>query len=80
MDNAPVLRDQLEARLRELEQDYAVGERRLRQLDLEQAHLRETLLRLSGAMQVLRELLDPDAVDSVSAATHETDVARERDT
>lgn len=53
------MREQLEARLTELEQEYAFGERRLRDVDLEQARLREALLRMSGAVQVLRELLDP---------------------
>jgi uncharacterized coiled-coil protein SlyX len=52
------VRDQLEARLQELDQDYAVGERRLRDLDQQQVQLRETLLRIAGAIQVLRELLE----------------------
>ena len=53
------MREQLEARLAELEQEYQIGELRLRDVDLQQARLRETLLRMSGAIQVLHELLDP---------------------
>ena len=51
------MREQLEARLSELEQEFQIGELRLRDVDLQQARLRETLLRLSGAIQVLHELL-----------------------
>ena len=53
------MREQLEARLTELEQEFEIGEQRLRNIDLEQARLRETLLRMSGAIQVLREILEP---------------------
>ena len=53
------MREQLEARLAELEQEFLVGERRLREIDAQQALLRETLLRMSGAIQVLKELLEP---------------------
>jgi predicted nuclease with TOPRIM domain len=52
------MREQLEARLTELEQEYQTGEQRLRDVDLQQARLRETLLRISGAIQVLHELLE----------------------
>lgn len=60
------MREQLEARLTELEQEYEFGERRLRDVELEQARLRETLLRMSGAIQVLRELLEPSGTASDS--------------
>ena len=50
-------REQLEMRLQELQQDFEVGERRLRDLEAQQAQLRDTLLRIDGAIQVLRELL-----------------------
>ena len=52
------MREQLEARLTELEQEFQVGEQQLRDVDLQQARLRETLLRISGAIQVLHELLE----------------------
>jgi hypothetical protein len=54
------VREQLEARLSELQKDFDVGEKRLRDLESEATHLRETLLRISGAIQVVKELLiDP---------------------
>ncbi len=60
------MREQLEARLLELEQEFEIGEQRLRDVDLEQARLRETLLRMSGAIQVLRELLEPPGTSNGS--------------
>ncbi len=58
---ANTLRQQLEGRLLELQDELAVGERRLRTLEMEQAQLRDTLLRISGAIQVLQELLEHQA-------------------
>ena len=45
--------------------EFRTGEARLRELELETARLRETLLRISGATQVLQELLDAGADDGV---------------
>lgn len=52
------MRDQLQARLAELEAEIEIGERRWHEVDMQQARLRETLVRMSGAIQVLRELLE----------------------
>jgi hypothetical protein len=54
------MRDQLESRLAELRQEYQLGEGQLRKLVEQEAGLRETLLRISGAMQMLQELLSSD--------------------
>jgi hypothetical protein len=56
-------REQLELRVRELQDEFAVGERRLRGLEQEQAQLRDTLLRISGAIHVLQELLGSTPAD-----------------
>lgn len=52
------MRERLEARLEELRGELIAGETRLRELEAEEAGLRETLLRISGAAQVVRELLE----------------------
>ena len=52
------MREQLQARLAELEQEFEIGEQQLRDIDLQQARLREALLRISGAIQVLREIIE----------------------
>jgi predicted nuclease with TOPRIM domain len=61
------MRDQIKARLAEMEQEIEIGERRWHEVEQEQVRLRETLLRMSGAIQVLRELLEasdhPDGTD-----------------
>ena len=51
------MQEQLEARLEVLRKEFETGQGRLRDLEMQEAHLRETLLRISGAIQVLEELL-----------------------
>jgi predicted nuclease with TOPRIM domain len=51
------LREQLELRLEELKREFETGQVRLRELEAQAAQLRETMLRISGAIQVLEETL-----------------------
>ncbi len=51
------MQEQLQERLGALKKEFATGQARLQELEMEQVHLRETLLRISGAIQVLEELL-----------------------
>ncbi len=51
------MREQIQSRLAELKKEFEIGQVKLRELDGQQAHLRETLLRISGAIQVLEEML-----------------------
>ena len=46
----------LEQRLAELEKEFELGQEQMAALDRQRAELRDTLLRISGAIQVLREL------------------------
>ena len=48
---------QLEKRLDQLRQEFASGQNQLAELDQKRANLRDTLLRISGAIQVLEETL-----------------------
>jgi predicted nuclease with TOPRIM domain len=52
------MQEQLQERLEALKKEFATGQARLQELDIQQGHLRETLLRISGAIQVLEELLE----------------------
>lgn len=61
------MREQIETRLQQLRAELESGQRLLGELEAQQASLRSTLLRISGAMQVLEELLD--GTSSVSSPT-----------
>ena len=51
------LQEQLKARLEELKREFELGQTKLRELEAQETRLRETLLRISGAIQVLEEVL-----------------------
>jgi predicted nuclease with TOPRIM domain len=51
------MQEQLQKRLGELKKEFEAGQARLRELETEQAYTRETMLRISGAIQVLEEAL-----------------------
>ncbi len=52
------MRERAQERLSELKQEYLAGEAQLRELVQQEMSLRETLLRISGAIQVLEEIID----------------------
>lgn len=58
------MREQMEARLAALKREYAVGETQLRREEQQVNSLRETLIRMSGAILVLEELLTTAAPDA----------------
>jgi predicted nuclease with TOPRIM domain len=67
--------DRVQARLEELRAEFETGQRRLAELETQRAQLTETLLRISGAIQVLEELgsngaatgpVGPEIVESAS--------------
>ncbi len=62
------MREQLQARLDELKSQYQLGEGQLRELGRQEAALRETLLRITGAIQVLEELLSARRTRTATAA------------
>lgn len=51
------MRDQLQERLQELRNEYATGQRKLQEVEAQRMQLSETMLRISGAIQVLEEVL-----------------------
>jgi prefoldin subunit 5 len=71
----------LEKRLQELRREFKAGEAQLEDLDRRRAQLRDTLLRISGAIQVLEELLNSEQEgnqESVNAENHEMEPAATR--
>ena len=61
------MQQQLEARLQALKSEFETGQKMLAEQEAQQAQLRNTLLRISGALQALHEL--KEAFASVDAAT-----------
>ena len=51
------MREQAKLRLEELKKEFETGQSQLQELDRQQTRLRETLLRISGAIQILEEML-----------------------
>lgn len=51
------MKQQLEQRLKELNAEFEAGQKALADMEFKQTNLRNTLLRISGAMQVLQEEL-----------------------
>jgi hypothetical protein len=49
----------IEGRLSELKREFESGQKLLRELEAKQVEVRDTLLRIGGAIQVLEELLRP---------------------
>ena len=62
----------LAQRLHELRQEFARGEEQLTELDRKRAQVRDTLLRISGAVQVLEELLHEGNAERGAPASAET--------
>jgi hypothetical protein len=60
------MKDKIEQRYNALKAEYDAGQKMLADLDSRRANLTSTLLRIEGAMQVLKEMMDqaqppPDA-------------------
>jgi hypothetical protein len=51
------IREQILARLEELEQEFETGQAELDKVEKQRTYLREKMLQISGAIQVLQELL-----------------------
>ncbi|MCA9873027.1 MAG: hypothetical protein KC441_05215 [Anaerolineales bacterium] len=56
----------LEQKLQELRYEYAKGQQQLAQLDQRRQELRDTMLRISGAIAVLEELQETAVVEAES--------------
>ena len=63
------MRTRLEQRLKELKAEFESGQKVLLELEKQQASVRETLLRISGAIQVLEEELASSEQPTAPLAT-----------
>ncbi len=80
-ENEPQVRDQVRARLASLHAEFEKGQADLDAVERQRGYLRETLLRIDGAVQVLRELdaslADQLVDDRTPASGRATDSDRE---
>ncbi len=51
------MKEQIEARINELKLEFEEGNKMLEELDMKRAGLEQTILRISGAIQALEELM-----------------------
>lgn len=58
------MKEKLQQRLQNLKSEFEDGQKILAELEAKQANLRETLLRISGAIQVLEEVLSEAPQDN----------------
>jgi len=63
---------QIEQRLQSLKAEFEAGQKMLADLEAQQANVRNTLLRISGAIQVLEELTQADRSDKNNDRQPET--------
>lgn len=66
------MRQQLEKRLQELKSEFEAGQQMLAELEAKQLNLKETLLRIAGAIQVLEEELSTNDIVSTNGAPEAT--------
>ena len=59
------MKDQIEKRLAELKSEYEAGQKMLADLEKKRMDLEATMLRISGAIQVIEELLAADKKEAV---------------
>lgn len=71
------MESEIKARLTELKEEYQKGQQRLIALDQETASLRNTMLRISGAIQVLEELLGNKVSENSISENDSLDLAED---
>ena len=52
-----LMKEQLETRIKELKGEFEEGKKMMEELDIKRTNLGQTLLRISGAIQALEELV-----------------------
>lgn len=61
------MQQQIQSRIEVLKNEFETGQAKLRELEMQQSRIRETLLRISGAIQVLEEMLEANKPDGQPA-------------
>ncbi len=61
------MNEKLEARIKELKEELEQGQKIMEELDTKRANLSYTILRISGAIQVLEEMLQKPEEQAVNS-------------
>ncbi len=69
-----MIKKQLDQRLQSLKTEFESGQKMLAELEAKQTNLRETLLRISGAIRVLEELQAYTQASEKDNSDHSSDV------
>jgi hypothetical protein len=64
------MQEQIQARLEELRKELETGQAELQKVEMQRTYLHEMVLRISGAVQVLEELLSVKQSAEKNAAGH----------
>ncbi len=64
------MREELQKRIETLKAEFEKGQTRLHEIQMQEAQLKETLLRISGAIQVISELLEQGETSRTQETLH----------
>jgi hypothetical protein len=68
------MQEHIEQRLKELKTEFEAGQKMLADLEARQLDLRNTLLRISGAVQVLEEVLSAGTASERDGNNHRSEL------
>ncbi|MFK0730892.1 MAG: hypothetical protein ACIWVG_06935 [Gloeotrichia echinulata HAB0833] len=71
-----MMKQQLELRLQSLKSEFEAGQKMMTDLEQKQANLRDTLLRISGAIQILEELVSDSPLEIEANGNREPDAVK----
>ncbi len=60
------MKEKMEAKLVELKTEFEAGQKMLEEIDIKRTNLGQTILRISGAIQALQELI-PEETEEVNS-------------
>jgi len=63
------MQQQIQSRIAVLKSEFETGQAKLQELEMQQSRIREPLLRISGAIQVLEEMLASNKPDGEPVPT-----------
>jgi predicted nuclease with TOPRIM domain len=73
-----LMKERIEKRLRDLRVEFESGQKMLADLEVKQSNLRNTLLRISGAIQVLEEALGQESQPAGNGAVQQGEADEQR--